>query len=134
MIYHVSRLLEGVRMIIGKKLLIVVRLWVALNRTPKYPEPAGNPAVAEQPPRAGCPACTAAGFWVRCGNAVNVCPMAARNPDDQPGSPPIVPEAAALEPSQEPGFTLPWVAGIVPLALGLAKLALQATTWWRQAK
>lgn len=124
-------------MIIGKKFserLIVVKLWIALKGSPKHPESAADPEIAEQPLRAGCPACTtAAGFQVICGDAVNTCPMAARNPDRQPGSPPVVPEAA-LEPGQKPGFMLPWAAGIVPVATTLAKLALQATTWWRQTK
>jgi hypothetical protein len=123
---------------IGKKLserLTVVRLWIALNGSPEYPESAGDPEIAEQPLRADCPACTGApGFRVLCGNAVNTCPMAVRNPDGQPGSPPVAPETEALEPGQEPGFTLPWAAGIVPWAVALAKLALQAATWWRQAK
>jgi hypothetical protein len=131
---------------IGKKLsdgLIRLSLRAALHGGPKQPQFSASdqfrwpiPAYfAEQPPRDGCPVCTAApGFRVHCGKAANVCPMAARNPDGQPGSPPVVPEPGALPPGQEPGFTLPWAAGFLPWAVALAKLALQAATWWRQAK
>jgi len=148
---------------VGKKIrdgLNRARQHAALHGGPKRPEFSASdqfrwpdPAhIWEQPPRAGCPTCTAPTLRVHCGGDFSMCPMAPRNLDaeqhhdaaaghqplftdsDQPISPPAVPEEAPPQPGQEPGFTLPKAASVVPWAIPLAKLALQAATWWRQAK
>ncbi len=148
---------------IGKKIrdsLIGVRLGAALHRGPAQPQYSASdqfswPArayYAEEPRQGGCPACTAPAFQVRCHRDFGACPMTSRKPDayqrdgavgghqrpltgpDQPVSPPVVPAGEDPQPGQEPGFTLPRAASFVLWAGALAKFALHAATWWRQAK
>jgi hypothetical protein len=128
---------------IGKKIkdgLIGVRLRAALKGGPTQPkfsanDQFGGPASAEQPRRDGCPACTAPGFRVDCGSESFLCPRASWDPDaDQRNDAAAGYQPRRTGPGQPPDSAFPWAAAILLWAAGLAKLALQAVTWWRQAK